>query len=137
MNNNLVFLAMSYLGVHYKWGGDSFWNGLDCSGLAIKCLSELGLWDAWDTTAHGLYLHFKKRPGSAIRSTPCEGDLLFFGSAKKITHVAIAINATMMIEAGGGDSKTNTLDDAKRDDARVKVSPIHRRRDLVCCIGVL
>lgn len=128
----MIAYAKTWIGIPYKWGGNSP-DGVDCSGFVQLVLQRVGLDPVGDQTAQAIYDHFLKT-GSKIISAR-EGAIIFFGkNVKSITHVSIALNETDMIEAGGGGSKTNTYDDAVRDDAWVRIKPITNRRDVVAIL---
>lgn len=125
-------VAFSYLRVPYIWGGDSD-KGLDCSGLIQLIFEPIGLDPKGDQTAQMLYNCYKTKETNVI----LEGCILFFGKSKdKITHVAYAINTTYMIEASGGNSKCTSVEIANKLNAKVKVSPIKKRKDLVAVINL-
>lgn len=129
----MLAYAKAWIGVPYKWGGDSP-KGVDCSGFVQLVLQKVGLDPAGDQTAQSLYNHFLSK-GAKTLTAPLEGALIFFGrNTKSISHVSIALNATEMVEAGGGGSKTNTYDDAVRDNAWVRQRPITSRRDVVAIL---
>jgi len=133
MNTILILMAMQYLNVPYKWGGNNY-DGLDCSGFVLKALHDVGL-TLPDMTAHGLYDYCDKE-GYMVTDQSCES-LLFFGRGGKISHVAISLGVVdgkwLMIEAGGAgeDSKTMTLKELAEKDARVRIKPVSNRSDLV------
>ena len=79
-----------------------------------------------------LYDYFiEKGNGSGIQKR----SLLFFGkSTKSITHVALAIGHSQMIESAGGGRNVITEDDAIRENAMVRIRPIVSRDDLVAAI---
>lgn len=118
----------SFVGTPYRWGGDDF-SSWDCSGLAVEMLKCGGLMaEPDDATAQMLFDSFQ---GFEI-GKPIHGALAFFGKTRtKIVHVGICIDEYLMIEAGGGGSKTLTVSDAIRQNAFVKVRPIRRRKDVV------
>ena len=135
--SDLTMMAKQYLNSPYKWGGNGPFK-FDCSGLVLKCLSDVGILLA-DTTAQGLHAWCFKQ-NTFYSSNPNEDCLLFFGkSTEKISHIAIAINERFMIEAGGGDSTfTNPTQEMLRmKDARVRIKDIKRRKDLVDCIKIV
>lgn len=128
--NHLVMYAFQFIGVPYKWGGDSPLVGLDCSGLVQVILKGAGIDPPGDQTAQALFDIFKD-----CENRPQTGALSFYGmSPKNITHVGFCVSSYSMIEAGGGGRNTLTLSDAQRDNAFVRLSPINSRRDLVACL---
>jgi len=135
--SDLSMMAKQYLNSEYLWGGNGPFK-FDCSGLVLKCLSDVGILLA-DTTAQGLHDWCFKQ-NTFYSSNPDEDCLLFFGkSTEKITHIAIAINERFMIEAGGGDSsfKNPTQEMLRMKDARVRIKDIKRRKDLVDCVKIV
>lgn len=89
----LIADAEKYLGVPYKWGGDSLSEGgLDCSGLVLRSLSDLGVTGVPRTAKEQMSL------GTAVSdlSAAKPGDLLVF---KGGTHIAIYLGNNRMIEA--------------------------------------
>ena len=131
----------SNLGKPYIWGGDDTIKGFDCSGLAQEVLASIGLDPKGDQTANALCEHFK-HPANGVMHIDNGivkgylefGTLLFFGNTNRITHVAIAIDQTLMYEAGGGGSKTRTIEDAIAQNAYIRIRPIARRKDLIYAI---
>ena len=80
-----------------------------------------------------LYNYYKTKETNVI----LEGCILFFGKSKdKITHVAYALSPTYMIEAAGGNRKCTSVEIANKLNAKVKVSPIKKRKDLVAVINL-
>ena len=132
---NLIDYAKSFIGTRYQWGANGG-GAFDCSGFVQEVLASQGYDPIGDQTALDLYRHFKNNDlgnGSGIH----KNSLLFFGgSVDRITHVAMAIGNSLMIEAGGGGPRTETEDDAIRDNAMVRVRPILSRSDLVAAIKI-
>lgn len=118
---DLVSTARTFLGKPYVWGGESeSEGGYDCSGFLYAALKKCGM-NVPRTTAQGF-----SQMGKAVGSIK-SGDLLFFGKSKNsITHVAIAISDSQMIESIG--SSKNTKNNKGKG---VIISPINRRSDLV------
>jgi cell wall-associated NlpC family hydrolase len=133
----LIDYAMSFVGTPYRWGGSTA-QGIDCSGLVQEILMSVGIDPAGDQTAQILFNHFSQKDKQDKDQLVRAGSLAFYGKDKNsISHVAFMIDSWRMIEAGGGGSKTNTVADAERDIAFVRVRPFFRRKDLVAMIHPL
>lgn len=120
-SNDVVRVARGYLGKPYVWGGESeAEGGYDCSGFVFSVLNKCGM-KVPRTTAQGYSTLGKKVTN--IQSA----DLLYFGkSVKRITHIAIAINSTLMIESQGNSKNTKT-----NKGRGVSITNISHRNDLV------
>lgn len=120
-SNEIVRVARGYLGKPYVWGGESeAEGGYDCSGFVFSVLNKCGM-KVPRLTAQGYSALGKKV--SNIQSA----DLLYFGkSVKRITHIAIAINSTQMIESQGNSKNTKT-----NKGKGVSITNISHRSDLV------
>ena len=126
--------AMQLVGLPYRWGGDDTIEGFDCSGLVQEILATTGEHPPEDKTAQGLFDYFSER-GRGSFNTYGLGSLAFYGrSVTKITHVAFCLDTYRMIEAGGGGSKTHSVDDAAKHNAYVRVRLIDSRKDLQAVI---
>ena len=120
--------AFSLLHAPYIWGGDSPFKGWDCSGLVQEILAGVGLDPKEDQTAQGLFMAFK----SKSKFSPEPGCLVFFGQdLTKITHIGFTVAPGIMIEAGGGGSKTVSREIAISQNARVRMRAVSNRKDLV------
>jgi len=121
--------AVSMLGIPYIWGGNSQ-AGLDCSGFVCECLRSVNP-SVRDNTAMGLYTEYViKGKQMYNKDRPQRGDLLFFGSRDRITHIAIALNQHQMIEAGGAGRSCKTVKMARERNAGVRIRMIDSRTDL-------
>jgi cell wall-associated NlpC family hydrolase len=90
---DLISDAEKYLGTPYKWGGESLSEGgLDCSGLVLRSLTDLGVTGIPRTAKEQSSL------GSPVSSLAQAqpGDLLVFNGG---THIAIYLGDNRMIEA--------------------------------------
>lgn len=134
----LTLMAMQYLNTPYKWGGNNS-DGLDCSGLVLKALSDVGLLLP-DMTANRLMSYCEKN-GVLENEKLCD-TILFFGKNGKASHVAISLGVIdgewYMIEAGGAgrDSKEMSREELAQRDARVRIKPVRNRRDLIASIKI-
>lgn len=136
----LIETAKRYINIPYKWGGDDPMAGFDCSGLAQEILATVGQDPPGDQTAQNLYDHFAGISdvwdgNRAFSPDEITGALAFYGeSTSKITHVGFCIDSLRMIEAGSGGRNIQTVGDAIKYNAYVRIRPIHRRKDLVAVI---
>ena len=91
-HSSVVAIAQRYLGVPYVWGGASP-SGFDCSGLAMYCYAQVGIYLSHGATDQ--QRASKPVPLSALQP----GDLVFFGSASYSHHVGIYVGGGSMIDA--------------------------------------
>lgn len=120
-SNDIVTTARTYLGKPYVWGGESeAEGGYDCSGFIYSVLNKCGM-KVPRTTAQGY-----SSLGKTVTNIQ-SADLLYFGkSTKRITHIAIALNSTQMIESRGNSKNTKT-----NKGIGVSITNISHRNDLV------
>lgn len=124
--------ALSLLGRPYIWGGDDPMRGFDCSGLVQEILASVGFDPQGDQNAQALYKHFLPISQSGTRGM---GALVFYGSSvSKINHVAMLLDTTHIIEAGGGGSTTVSEKEAIAQNAFVRIRPYNRRKDIVAIL---
>jgi cell wall-associated NlpC family hydrolase len=96
--------ALQYLGVPYRWGGESPVTGWDCSGFVTYILHTkhgYNLPSNVHTTAAGFLVWRGAR--TIPRSSCGAGDLVCWA-----THVAIATGPDTMVEAPGRGKPTRT-----------------------------
>lgn len=127
---------MHFIGQSYIWGGDGAGKcsrGFDCSGLVLEGLWALGILPVKDMTAQGIHDAILDKSGHVVpRPYVSADDLLFFGKdVDHITHVAVALDLDLMIEAGGGGSKCTT---PSASTGMVRIRPIAARKDLIAVL---
>lgn len=90
---SFIAAAQKYVGVPYVWGGESLdEGGLDCSGLVIRSLADVGITD-FPRVARD-----QQRMGTPVASLDqaLPGDLVVFGGG---THIGIYLGDGKMIDA--------------------------------------
>jgi cell wall-associated NlpC family hydrolase len=106
---DLVLHAMGFLGVHYKYGGNSPETGFDCSGLVNYVFSQaLGLVLPRDTQS------ISHSGQSITRDELQPGDLVFFNTLRRpFSHVGIYLGDQRFIHAPsrGGQVEIVSMDD--------------------------
>jgi len=117
----------------YRWGSNGPYS-FDCSGFALKVLSDVGLFLP-DMTAQGLYDYLLK---NGYQSSKVEHDtIIFYGQdTEKIKHVSIGLNEKYIMEAGGAgrDSVNMSVEELAKKDARVRIKPLSNRKDIAAVI---
>lgn len=131
--DELIEYAKSFLGTPYVYGGNHKLSGIDCSGLVCELLKSVGvLKNGEDLSAQMLYDRFSQ---DGTWNKAQRGCIAFYGeSGQKVSHVGFCISPYLMIEAGGGDSSTKTIEDAKLKGALVRMRPILYRKDFLYVI---
>ncbi|HJV65131.1 MAG TPA: NlpC/P60 family protein [Geomonas sp.] len=101
--------AERFVGIPYRWGGDTVVDGMDCSGFVRAVYNLCGV--NIPRTSREQY-----RVGDVVgREELKDGDLVFFGaSADEITHVGIFVGNGRFVHAPrrGDDIKISALDDS-------------------------
>jgi len=99
----VVAAALTQRGLPYIWGGGGYngptGGGFDCSGLTAYAFHQVGV-DLPRTaqTQYAVTAKFRL-PGGYTPQAYQPGDLLFWGTADNIHHVAIAIGNGQMVHA--------------------------------------
>lgn len=89
----VVQYAKQFLGNPYVWGGTSLTNGTDCSGFVMSVLAKYGV-SLPRTSAS------QSQSGSAVNlGDVLPGDLVFYGSGGRVSHVAMYIGGGQVIHA--------------------------------------
>jgi cell wall-associated NlpC family hydrolase len=100
--------AERFVGIPYRWGGNTVVDGMDCSGFARAVYNLCGV--NIPRTSSEQY-----KIGQKIDKNELEdGDLVFFGgSESQITHVGIYVGNNRFVHAPkrGEDIKISTLND--------------------------
>lgn len=86
LRNSIVKSAEQYLGTQYVYGGKSPNPGFDCSGFTCWVFKQNGL------NVNGASHQQSKLGKKVDKSKAKPGDLIFFGSGSKVSHVAIVKN---------------------------------------------
>jgi cell wall-associated NlpC family hydrolase len=101
--------AERFVGIPYRWGGETVVEGMDCSGFVRAVYNLCGV-NIPRTSAEQF------RTGEKVsRDDLLDGDLVFFGgSADKINHVGIYVGNGRFVHAPrrGDEIKISTLDES-------------------------
>ncbi len=95
LRRELVRTAHGFIGIPYRWGGESERSGFDCSGLTMVVYRQSGL--NLPRVSRNQYQAGRKiSPGSIQK-----GDLVFFatGNTRQVSHVGIYIGNGKFIHA--------------------------------------
>lgn len=100
--------AERFVGIPYRWGGDTVVDGLDCSGFVRAVYNLCGV--NIPRTSRDQY----KTGESVSKNELKDGDLVFFGSsASKINHVGIYVGNDKFVHAPrrGEDIKVASINE--------------------------
>lgn len=108
--HKIIRVAKKYLGAPYKFGGNSYKTGIDCSGYVKKVFSSFNV--KLPRTARDIYY----RAGYKIAKSQLDtGDLVFFQTyAKYPSHVGIYIGDNQFIHASSARKRVSIDDLNKR-----------------------
>lgn len=135
MNQEQIFVqsCLQFLNIPYRWGGDDPMQGYDCSGFVQDIYAQFGIDPTGDQTAQAYYDFFKDKSHKDLRRS---GSLYFYGaSLDKITHIAMGIGSDLIIEAGGGGSRTTNEAMASAQNAFIRIRPTSHRKDLLAVLS--
>jgi hypothetical protein len=97
LRKDIVTTAQRYIGIPYKWGGESPRTGFDCSGLTMVVYRLNGLQLPRSSRAQW-------QAGRPVNQGPLlKGDLVFFATAggQRVSHVGIYIGNDKFLHAPG------------------------------------
>lgn len=100
--------AERFVGIPYRWGGDTVVDGMDCSGFVRAVYNLCGV--NIPRTSREQYLVGESVELDGLK----DGDLVFFGdSVDRINHVGIYVGDRKFVHAPrrGDDIKVSALDD--------------------------
>lgn len=87
---------------HYLWGGTTGPN-YDCSGLVQTAFASAGIWLPRDAYQQEAFVQ-------AIALADLQpGDLIFFGTPERCTHVGLALGESRYIHSSGKDQGRNGI----------------------------
>lgn len=111
-NKDMGFIAARtaerFVGIPYRWGGNTVVDGMDCSGFARAVFNLCGV-NIPRTSGEQFKIGQKIE-----RDNLADGDLVFFGSSEnQISHVGIYVGNNRFVHAPkrGEDIKISTLND--------------------------
>jgi hypothetical protein len=106
--NRIIERAKTMMGIPYMWGGHSI-KALDCSGYTSTVFRTEGIQLPRDASMQ-VHLGEEIIPDSNYANI-LPGDLIFFGSPMRITHVGICLGGSYFIHASG-NVHINSLDES-------------------------
>jgi cell wall-associated NlpC family hydrolase len=108
MGNIAARTAERFVGIPYRWGGNTVVDGMDCSGFVRAVYNLCGV--NIPRTSREQF----KVGDEVAKSDLFDGDLVFFGvSAEEISHVGIYVGNGRFVHAPrrGDDIKVSSLDE--------------------------
>jgi cell wall-associated NlpC family hydrolase len=106
--SQLAVQAVSMLGIHYKYGGTSPENGMDCSGLVRYVFKE-----AWGTNLPRTSAEIS-HVGQRVEPNKLQpGDLVFYNTLRRgFSHVGIYLGDNKFIHSpsAGGQVRIESMD---------------------------
>ena len=107
--DDLLFKALSLVGVRYRPGGSTPETGFDCSGYVCYLFREV-MSMSLPRTSDAMVRHGENIPRSALKP----GDLVFFNTMRRpYTHVGIYLGEDRFVHApsSGGQVRTESLNE--------------------------
>jgi hypothetical protein len=105
--NRIVKRAKTMMGIPYMWGGNSI-KAFDCSGFTSTVFLTEGIQLPRDASMQVELGEEVIADSNYTNVLP--GDLIFFGSPRRITHVGICLGGSYFIHCSG-DVHINSLDE--------------------------
>jgi len=97
LGKQIADYGVEFVGIRYKWGGNSPSTGFDCSGFVTYIMRQYNI--NLTRTASGQY---KDNGTHILKSDLVPGDLVFFSSnGRTVTHVGIYIGDGKFVHASG------------------------------------
>ncbi|SFA76902.1 NlpC/P60 family protein [Collimonas sp. OK607] len=106
--SDLAVSAMGMIGIHYKYGGNSPENGLDCSGLVRYVFK-----DAWGVNVPRTAAELSRSGEKVDKQDLKPGDLVFYNTLRRsFSHVGIYLGDNKFIHAPstGGKVRIESMD---------------------------
>jgi cell wall-associated NlpC family hydrolase len=108
--NAVLFRAIALIGIPYRYGGNTPQGGFDCSGLVDYVFRDAAGIALPRTSTQMSELGNRKLAIDTLQS----GDLVFFESAGRVSHVGIYVGQRRFVDApnSGGTVRLDSLDGA-------------------------
>lgn len=133
--------AMNFRNIRYYKGdgintpitnGDDPIFGFTCMGLLDEVCRAVGL--IGHNERHTAIKFYTRFIDKIVPGPPRRGDFLFFGTmapgaAPTLVHASMMIDDWHQIEAGGGNSDTDTDEEAAKRNAFVRMRPVEFREN--------
>lgn len=126
--------ALSFVGLQYHYGGDDPIAGFDCSGFVQELLTSCGVLP-FGIGKLNAQMIFDRLSLTGSQNAWALGSIAFYGdNPLQIHHIGFCLDSFRMIEAGGGNAETLSIEDAIVRNAFIKIRPIKYRKDFLTVI---